>query len=157
MAFDKTIPKTSHPLYNTWRMILTRCYDTKYDRAETYRLKGIIVCDRWKDEEEGFKSFVEDMGDKPSPTHTVDRIDSQGNYTPDNCRWASKTLQALNHSPHKNSKIGLMGVQKHGERYRARTNYKRKRIHIGVFDTAELAHEAYKEVLATLIEKELAV
>jgi hypothetical protein len=55
--------------------------------------RGITVCDRWLD---SFANFYADMGPKPSPQHSIDRINNSGNYEPSNCRWATPTEQAAN-------------------------------------------------------------
>lgn len=81
--------------YNSWRNMIGRC---KYPTAANYHLyggRGITVCDRWKGPD-GFINFIKDMGQKPDRSFTIDRIDTDGNYEPSNCRWASKTKQAAN-------------------------------------------------------------
>lgn len=83
---------TKHFLYDTWRGIHRRCKEPNVHAYEQYGGSGITVCKRW----DIFKNFVDDMGPRPSKTHTVDRIDSKGNYEPSNCRWATKKEQALN-------------------------------------------------------------
>lgn len=90
------IPK-SHGLsyskeYETWRSMCSRC---KYPTHKCYHLyggRGITVCKRWNK----FANFYADMGPKPSPQHSIDRINVNGNYTPKNCRWATLTEQARN-------------------------------------------------------------
>jgi hypothetical protein len=72
--------------------MLTRCTDPKYRQSHLYGGKGVKVCERWN----SFHSFVEDMGEKPSPKHTLDRIDGNGNYEPENVRWADKVTQGRN-------------------------------------------------------------
>jgi transposase len=70
-----------------------RCHDIKDDNYHKYGARGIKVCDRWL---EDFWNFSNDMGEKPTKLHTVDRIDNDGNYEPDNCRWATKKEQSRN-------------------------------------------------------------
>lgn len=81
-----------HPLYQTWVGMRSRCErpaDTNYKK---YGAKGIYVCDRWSD----FLVFLEDMGERPSPNHSIDRIDGSKGYEPGNCRWASHQRQQRN-------------------------------------------------------------
>ena len=85
--------KTKHPLFQTWKGMVRRCCDPTSDNYNRYGAKGITVCAEWKDD---FWKFVADMGDKPGPTYSVDRIDGEGNYEPSNCRWADEYTQATN-------------------------------------------------------------
>lgn len=91
---------TSHGLSNTpehrtWTAIKNRCYNTRSQDYRLYGAKGIRVCQRWID---SFPDFLEDMGVRPSSGHSIDRINSRGDYEPGNCRWATALVQARNTS-----------------------------------------------------------
>lgn len=70
----------------------TRCNNPHTKSYPKYGGRGITVCSRWND----FASFLADMGPRPSPKHSIDRMDNDGNYEPGNCRWARSSEQALN-------------------------------------------------------------
>jgi hypothetical protein len=87
---------TGHPLYETWRSMKARCYEPKRKSYPDYGGRGITICDRWLDPEDGLKHFIEDMGSKPTPKHSIDRINNDGPYEPGNCRWATSAEQNSN-------------------------------------------------------------
>lgn len=83
-----------HPLYGTWIQMLHRCLNPKHDSYRRYGGRGIKVCERWR----SFKNFISDVGDRPSDKHQIDRKDNNGDYKPDNWRWALPVVQARNMS-----------------------------------------------------------
>lgn len=82
---------------NSWRAAKARCYNPNYRRFDIYGGRGIKMCDRWLGKD-GFINFLADMGPKPSPKHSLDRINNGGDYEPDNCRWATQKEQLANSS-----------------------------------------------------------
>jgi hypothetical protein len=99
--------KNPHPLYQTWIGIKGRCTNPNYRQWNDYGGRGITMCERWKD----FRAFAADMGERP-PGHSIDRIDNDKGYSPENCRWATRKEQQRNQRR-------AVFVEVEGKKYRA--------------------------------------
>lgn len=128
--------------YVIWSRMIDRCHKVNHNKYKDYGARGIKVCSRWLD----FKNFLEDMGKRPSKKHTLDRIDYNGNYEPQNCRWATYSEQNRNQRIRSTNKTGITGVWKNKRgSYEANIGINYKQIKLGVFNNLEEAKEARKQ------------
>ena len=127
------------PLYTTWLNMRQRCSNKNTPQYKDWGGRGIKVCDRWN-KDNGFSNFIKDMGVKPAG-HSLDRIDVNGNYAPENCRWANIYTQQGN----TRKATSHVGVSKCGDRWRARIGINNKEIWIGVFDDINEAIQARQQ------------
>lgn len=89
----QTKPLRDTPEYQIWHGMKQRCHNLRDTQYQSYGGRGIVVCDQWR---HSFDSFISDMGLRPSPNHSIDRINNDGNYEKSNCRWATAKEQAHN-------------------------------------------------------------
>lgn len=90
---NRTHGKSGSPEYAIWIGVLRRCCKSTRDEYERYGGRGVTACNRWRD---SFEAFYADMGPRPSPQHSIDRIDNNRGYEPGNCRWATAKEQQRN-------------------------------------------------------------
>lgn len=90
---NKKHGESTSPEYSVWRSMKQRCFNPKNPEYKNYGARGVTVCKEWFD---SFDVFLSDMGYRPTPKHSLDRIDNNGNYESDNCRWATIKQQNSN-------------------------------------------------------------
>lgn len=127
--------------YNSWRAMMRRCYKPQDKDYHRYGGRGIQVSPRWHE----YINFMMDMGE-PVGDSTLDRIDANGDYTPENCRWASPIVQARNIRHPKSNKTGHRGVLFHNNKYYANITVSGKKYYSKMCNTVEEAAAARKEL-----------
>lgn len=129
------------PEYISYKSMRKRCNNPRSDSYSNYGGRGIKVCERWS----SFKNFIEDMGPKPHESSTIDRIDPDGDYTPDNCKWSTKHEQSYNRRIMKNNTSGYTGVNFNNGRWVARRSFGGTRYELGRYVLKEEAILAVME------------
>lgn len=132
------------PEYKAWRGMMNRCYwDKKSKNVKRYQERGITVCDEWRN---SFLAFLRDVGRKPSPAMTLERIDNDKGYYLGNVMWATEHEQALNRRIYETNISGITGVcfDNRRQNWRAYIVVYGKQIGLGSFPSKEEAVTARK-------------
>ncbi len=129
-------------IYRTYHNIKQRCNNPKHPRYNDYGNRGITMCEEWLNNITSFINWAIENGYNESLS--IDRIDNNKGYSPDNCRCVSYAVQSINKSLRKDNTSGYKGVTKDSHNWRAQIQIKGKQKFLGYFDTAEEASEAYE-------------
>lgn len=137
-----SLPKTSLREYSIYADMKSRCYNSSCKAYKHYGARGIKISPRWL---ESFDNFFEDMGLRPSPKHSLDRIDTNGDYNSENCRWATRRQQAINMRIPVNRTSEYRGVcwDSSRKKYLASIKYHYGFLNLGRFSNEEEAALAY--------------
>ncbi len=137
--------KSSHINYESWSCMLKRCDNPNNNRYYLYGGRGIKVCERWHAPiTHGFQNFCNDMGERPGMGYDLDRIDPDGDYCKENCRWVDRTTSAWNQRKYSNNLSGVVGVGwvKSINCWRARITKNNKTVQLGCYKDKEDAIRA---------------
>ena len=146
-ACRRNRPKTekSTPEYTCWYDMMRRCHSEGSKSFHNYGGRGIFVCERWRD---SFLDFLKDVGKRPSNKYSLDRIDNNKGYFPDNCRWTTQDIQTANRRRSRDTSSRYRGVsiiRKTGKwkvAVRAK-GYNHNYLHVGNFNCEREAAKAY--------------
>ena len=135
-------------LHRIWRNLKSRILNPKYKQYNCYGGRGITICEEWKNDFMTFYNWA--MLNGYSDELSIDRIDNDGNYCPENCRWATQTIQTRNQRIQTNNTSGYKGVscyRKDSTKYRVGIVINKKRIYLGLYPTAEDGAVAYNNYI----------
>lgn len=139
-----------HPLIHVYTGMKQRCYNANSKFYSHYGARGITVCERWLGVD-GYKNFIADMGERPAGL-SIDRINNDGNYEPNNCRWANTSTQMANRGMLSTNKTGVIGIYFYKwskkNQWKAEISVNSKKIHLGTFRTRD-------DALAARLEAEI--
>jgi hypothetical protein len=128
--------------YNRWHQMMRRCYNSADQAYKNYGGRGIAVCQAWHD----FDVYYKDTGTPPAPAYTLDRINNDGDYSPENVRWASKSEQCRNRRVASRPKPSIVKI---GGRYRAQV-----RVNVARTFGTEAEARAWGEAIGSRIAAE---
>ena len=136
-------------LYTVWAEIKNRTLNPKNKNYKYYGGRGIIICDEWKNDVKSFYDWAITNGYEEDKGLSIDRINNEGNYEPNNCRWTTRVVQNRNQRIKKNNTSGYRGVsfKKSNNKHTARICVDKNRVFLGYFSTAEDGAIAYNNYI----------
>ena len=145
----KTHGLAGHRLYGTWAKIKDRTLNSNCKEYNDYGGRGISICEECENDFKAFYDWSMSNGYEENKGLSIDRIDNDGNYCPENCRWTNITIQSRNQRIQKNNTSGYKGVHyvKDKGKYRAQIRLNYKRVNLGYFLTAEEGAIAYNNYI----------
>jgi hypothetical protein len=131
-----------HPVYLAWKHIKQRCYNPKVAQYKDWGGRGITICDEWKDNPKVFYDWAVSNGWEEGLT--IERIEVDGNYCPENCKWIPLNQQVYNQHIRRTNKSGYVGVswKRNSNAWTAQISVKYEKIYLGIFKTPEEAKQA---------------
>jgi hypothetical protein len=136
-------------LYRIWGSIKYRTLNPKHKYYLDYGGRGITICDEWKNDVKSFYDWAMSNGYEENKGLSIDRIDNDGGYSPENCRCTTQTIQSRNQRMQKNNTSGYRGVSfvKDRNKYNSYINVNNKSIYLGSFQTPEEGAIAYNNYI----------
>lgn len=129
---------SQHPLYDAWQTMVSRCHNPSDKDWDNYGGRGIHVCERWRD----VRNYIEDLKERPQG-FTLDRIDVNKGYSPENCRWADTRQQGLNTRFNRE----IPNIYPDGKKWKALFQWKGRGYYVGMYETVEEAKLALENKL----------
>lgn len=151
-SMNRTHGQSYSPEYTAWKHMRDRCFNKKSLSYRHYGGRGITVCNAWLD----FNNFVSYIGLRPTPQHSLDRIDNDGDYEPGNVRWATKSEQNFNKRRLRKTKCSSRGVtltdKRYKRPYKAYIAVNGKSYYLGTYTTEEEASSVHENVREQIYE-----